>query len=103
MSGVTTEVAIAPKIDSRPGALGQFGRNRVAVFGAVLIGVIAVIALAAPILPLANPDTTDLARRMAPPFSHHALLGTDDLGRDMLSRLVWGTRVSLVVGVVGGG
>ena len=100
MSGVTTEVAIAPKIDSRPGALGQFGRNRVAVFGAVLIGVIAVIALAAPILPLANPDTTDLARRMAPPFSHHALLGTDDLGRDMLSRLVWGTRVSLVVGVV---
>ncbi|WP_419758695.1 dipeptide/oligopeptide/nickel ABC transporter permease/ATP-binding protein [Acidisoma sp.] len=99
MSGVTAEVSPA-RVDSRPGALGQFGRNRVAVFGAVLIGVIAVIALAAPILPLANPDTTDLARRMAPPFSHHALLGTDDLGRDMLSRLVWGTRVSLVVGVV---
>jgi peptide/nickel transport system permease protein len=37
---------------------------------------------------------------MAPPFSPHALLGTDQLGRDMLSRLIWGTRVSLLVGVV---
>jgi peptide/nickel transport system permease protein len=99
MSGVTAEVSPA-RVDSRPGALGQFGRNRVAVFGAALIGVIAVIALLAPVLPLADPDHTDLANRMAPPFSSHALLGTDQLGRDMLSRLVWGTRVSLLVGVV---
>jgi peptide/nickel transport system permease protein len=99
MSGVTAEVSPA-RVDSRPGALGQFGRNRVAVFGAALITVIAVIALLAPVLPLADPDHTDLARRMAPPFSAHALLGTDQLGRDMLSRLIWGTRVSLVVGVV---
>ena len=99
MSGVAAEVSPA-RIDSRPGALGQFARNRVAVFGAALIGVIAVIALLAPVLPLANPDHTDLANRMAPPFSAHALLGTDQLGRDMLSRLVWGTRVSLAVGVV---
>jgi peptide/nickel transport system permease protein len=99
MSGVTAEVSPA-RVDSRPGALGQFTRNRVAVFGAALIGVIAVIALLAPVLPLADPDHTDLANRMAPPFSHHALLGTDQLGRDMLSRLVWGTRVSLLVGVV---
>ncbi len=97
MSAATAEVAT---VDSRPGALWQFGRNRVAVFGAALIGVIAVIALLAPVLPLADPDHTDLARRMAPPFSPHALLGTDQLGRDMLSRLVWGTRVSLLVGVV---
>jgi peptide/nickel transport system permease protein len=100
MSGVATEVAVATRVDSRPGAFGQFGRNRVAVFGAALIGVIAVIALLAPVLPLANPNHTDLANRMAPPFSAHALLGTDQLGRDMLSRLVWGTRVSLIVGVV---
>jgi peptide/nickel transport system permease protein len=97
VSAATAEVAT---VDSRPGALWQFGRNRVAVFGAALIGVIAVIALLAPVLPLADPDHTDLARRMAPPFSPHALLGTDQLGRDMLSRLVWGTRVSLLVGVV---
>ncbi len=101
MSAVTAEVAVA-RVDSRPGALWQFGRNRVAVFGATLIAVIAIIAILAPVLPLADPDHTDLARRMAPPFSGHNLLGTDQLGRDMLSRLVWGTRVSLFVGVVGG-
>ncbi|MBW4022196.1 MAG: dipeptide/oligopeptide/nickel ABC transporter permease/ATP-binding protein [Proteobacteria bacterium] len=99
MSAVLAEAAVA-RVERRPGALGQFTRNRVAVFGAVLFGVIAVIALLAPVLPLANPDHTDLANRMAPPFSRHALLGTDQLGRDMLSRVVWGTRVSLVVGVV---
>jgi peptide/nickel transport system permease protein len=99
MSAVTAEVAV-PRIDSRPGALWQFGRNRVAVFGATLIAVIAIIAILAPVLPLADPDHTDLANRMAPPFSGHNLLGTDQLGRDMLSRLVWGTRVSLFVGVV---
>ena len=99
MSAVTAEVAVA-RVDSRPGALWQFGRNRVAVFGATLIAVIAIIAILAPVLPLADPDHTDLARRMAPPFSGHNLLGTDQLGRDMLSRLVWGTRVSLFVGVV---
>jgi peptide/nickel transport system permease protein len=99
VSALVAEVAVA-RVDSRPGAFRQFGRNRVAVFGAALIGVIALIALLAPVLPLADPDHTDLARRMAPPFSPHALLGTDQLGRDMLSRLIWGTRVSLLVGVV---
>ena len=57
-----------------------------------------VVALA-PLLPLVDPDATDLANRLRLPFSGGALLGTDHLGRDMLSRLIWGTRLSLAVGI----
>ena len=57
------------------------------------------MALLAPILPLAHPDVTSPADRLKPPFSDGAVLGTDHLGRDLLSRLVWGTRLSLAVGV----
>jgi peptide/nickel transport system permease protein len=46
----------------------------------------------------ADPDVTDTPNRFQPPFSEGALLGTDHLGRDLLSRLMWGTRLSLAVG-----
>ncbi|TWA63434.1 ABC-type glutathione transport system ATPase component [Azospirillum brasilense] len=74
-------------------------RNRLAALGLVLLGLIVLAALAAPVLPLADPDTIDPARRLLPPFSAGAWLGTDTLGRDVLARLVWGTRLSLGVGV----
>ena len=64
----------------------------------MLLGVL-VLALLAPILPLAHPDLTSPADRLKLPFSDGAILGTDHLGRDLLSRLVWGTRLSLAVGV----
>ncbi|CAO3377329.1 dipeptide ABC transporter ATP-binding protein [Azospirillum argentinense] len=75
-------------------------RNRLAALGLVLLGLIVLAALAAPVLPLADPDAIDPARRLLPPFSAGAWLGTDTLGRDVLARLVWGTRLSLGVGVV---
>ena len=58
-----------------------------------------VLALLAPVLPLAHPDLTSPADRLKLPLSDGAILGTDHLGRDLLSRLVWGTRLSLAVGV----
>ncbi|MBK3798559.1 dipeptide ABC transporter ATP-binding protein [Azospirillum brasilense] len=74
-------------------------RNRLAALGLVLLTLIVLVALAAPVLPLADPDAIDPARRLLPPFSAGAWLGTDTLGRDVLARLVWGTRLSLGVGV----
>ncbi len=102
MSAITGEVALAAPAPAtgRDGALRRFARNRMALSGAVLIGLIALIAALAPVLPLANPNATDLLHRMSPPFGGGHWLGTDQLGRDMLSRLIWGTRVSLTVGVV---
>ncbi len=85
---------------SRPGAWARLRRNALATFGLGLLVTIALLALAAPILPIADPDVTAVAQRLLPPFSDGAILGTDQLGRDLLSRLLWGTRVSLAVGVI---
>ncbi|HEX2525566.1 MAG TPA: dipeptide/oligopeptide/nickel ABC transporter permease/ATP-binding protein, partial [Geminicoccus sp.] len=74
-------------------------RNRLAAIGLVLLVLMVAIALAAPILPLADPGAAAPAKRLLPPFSQDAWLGTDALGRDLLARLVWGTRLSLAVGV----
>jgi peptide/nickel transport system permease protein len=73
-------------------------RNRLAAFGAALLGVIVVLAALAPILPLHPPNVTDTANRFLRPLSEGHPLGTDHLGRDLLSRLLWGTRLSLAVG-----
>lgn len=79
--------------------LRLFARNRMAAFGGALLGLIVLIALAAPILPLQDPFTQDTAQRFLRPFSDGHWLGTDHLGRDLLSRLIWGTQLSLLVGV----
>ena len=58
---------------------------------------VVVVAITASWLPLADPEEQDLANRLAPPFSGGHLLGTDGLGRDILSRLAYGARVSLII------
>ena len=55
------------------------------------------VALVAPVLPVKSPTTQSVIRRLKAPSVEHAL-GTDRLGRDVLSRVVWGARVSLAVG-----
>lgn len=55
------------------------------------------VALVAPVLPVKSPTTQSVIRRLKAPSVEHAL-GTDRLGRDVLSRIVWGARVSLAVG-----
>ena len=88
------------KTSGRPGAWARLRKNTLAVIGLVIVAIVVVISLLAPILPLADPDVTDLGNRLLPPFQSGHILGTDHLGRDMLSRLIWGTRVSLLVGVI---
>jgi peptide/nickel transport system permease protein len=97
------ERAIAP--DRAPRAVGRAlartaRRNRLAV--ATAIGLVAVLFLAAlaPWLPLFDPDLVDTVKRLQPPLTPGHLLGTDEFGRDLLARLVWGARVSLLAGVV---
>jgi peptide/nickel transport system permease protein len=72
--------------------------NRLAAAGLVLLALIALAVLLVPLLPLPDPDATAPADRLKPILTEGHLLGTDQLGRDILSRLLWGTRVSMAVG-----
>jgi peptide/nickel transport system permease protein len=74
-------------------------RNRLAVFALVVIVLAVATALAAPLLPLLDPDMVNTPGRLQPPLTPGHPLGTDEFGRDLLSRLIWGARVSLLAGV----
>ncbi len=79
----------------------RFARHRAAVAGACVLAALALLALAAPMIAGGlgvDPAAVDLARRFQPPSAAH-ILGTDELGRDVLARLLFGARVSLVVGL----
>lgn len=73
--------------------------NKLAVFSAILILVFLILAVLAPVLTPYSFDEQDLLARLAAPSSKH-LLGTDELGRDVLTRLLYGARVSLAVGII---
>jgi peptide/nickel transport system permease protein len=75
-------------------------RDSSALAGLAVVGVVALLALLAPLLAPYDPDAVDAAIRLAPVGTPGHWLGTDDLGRDLLSRLLWGGRVSLVVGLM---
>lgn len=74
-------------------------RNRSALFGFVLVAFFVAIAVLAPILPIADPAATSWSAIRKPP-SELYWLGTDEIGRDLLSRMIWGARASLLAGVV---
>lgn len=84
------------------------GRRRFRLSGGAVWGIAAglyllaevIMAVGAPVFTSANPLTGNLEQRLLPPGSPGYLLGTDQLGRDVLARMLYGARVSLVVGVV---
>jgi peptide/nickel transport system permease protein len=74
-------------------------RRPVALAGLGVVVIWLVLGALAPILPLQDPNVQNLASRLKPPSSDH-LLGTDDLGRDMVSRAIYGARVSVPAGIM---
>lgn len=77
--------------------------SRMPLRSVVALGIVALltaVVLAAPLLPLADPLTGSLSERLLPFFTDGHVLGNDTQGRDLLSRLVYGTRTSLIVSVV---
>ena len=77
----------------------RFRRSPIATVALLLVAAAIFVAVAAPWIAPYPPDAIDLARRLQPPSDAHPL-GTDDAGRDVLSRMIYGTRVSLVVGLL---
>jgi peptide/nickel transport system permease protein len=73
-------------------------RQPVILASAVFIALITLAAIAVPLLPVRDPSEQSVIRRLQPPSSE-SVFGTDRLGRDILSRVLWGGRMSLIVGV----
>ena len=80
-------------------ALSRLMRNRPAIVGLVIIGIFVAVAILAPLLAPHDPLASNLLLRFKAPDAAH-ILGTDDQGRDVLSRVIYGARISLVVGVM---
>lgn len=76
-----------------------FLQNKAAVLGMAVILIVILMAVFAPLVAPYGPLSQELSNRLKPPGGEH-LLGTDKYGRDILSRLIWGTRVSLQVGII---
>jgi len=73
--------------------------NPSAILGGALVAFFVLVALAAPLLPVPGPAETDWLAVRKPPSAAH-LFGTDEIGRDVLSRMIWGAQASLLAGVV---
>ncbi|MFA5272148.1 MAG: ABC transporter permease [Candidatus Omnitrophota bacterium] len=77
----------------------RFKKNKLAVSGGILVFLLFAIAMLAPLISPYDPNTIDMDNVLISPNNHH-ILGTDDLGRDVLSRMLFGSRISLAVGFV---
>lgn len=76
-----------------------FKKNKLGMFCLVVVVLLALVAIFAPLLAPYDPDAQELTNMLQPPSAAH-LFGTDEYGRDILSRVIYGCRVSLSVGVV---
>ena len=81
-------------------ALFQLKGNKSALIGFVIIVGFILMAFLAPWLTPFEPNSQDISIRKAPPFVSSHILGTDDLGRDLLTRIIYGSRISLVIGTI---
>jgi len=81
-------------------SIHQLRRNKAAIAGLLVIALFLFVGIFAPVISPHNPLEQTISMRKAPPFTEGYLLGTDSLGRDMLSRLIYGARISMIIGVV---
>lgn len=77
----------------------KFKRNKLALVGGYIVLFYILLAIFAPVVSPQDPYEIDLVNKLQPPTAEH-WMGTDDKGRDILSRLLYGTRLSLTVGFV---
>lgn len=95
---VSNNTAQTATVVNKYRAWGRFKRNKMAVVGLIIMVALILLALLAPVIAPHDPAEQDLLQRLKPPSSAH-WFGTDDLGRDLFSRVLYGARVSLSVGI----
>ena len=99
LSAQIAESEIQPDVGVFKSILNMLRVNRAALLGLIVIVLIALTALAAPLITRYDPNEIDLASMNEPPSAEH-WFGTDDLGQDVFTRVVYGGRISLMIGFV---
>src|SRR4051812_44734640 len=102
--GVASSVPVPTPLTSQGGrrrnaAMRQFLRNRSALVGGIIFGLIVLAGLLAPVIGRYDPIAQDTSHRLEPPSAAH-LLGTDHFGRDIFTRLLYGSQTILLVALV---
>jgi peptide/nickel transport system permease protein len=100
-SALTAEaetMTIAASPVERPALRRMVVANRTALAGLIIVGLVLFVAVAAPLLAPQDPNAQNILNQFQSPSAHH-LLGTDEFGRDELSRIVYGARVSVLTSV----
>ncbi|WP_045392155.1 ABC transporter permease [Falsirhodobacter sp. alg1] len=92
-----TEATVPPRSRSR--VWRKLRRSPAALAGLLIVGFFVALAVLAPVLPIADPLATSWTAIRKPPSDIY-LLGSDDIGRDVLSRMIWGAQASLMAGVI---
>ncbi len=108
MAAANVPTTADPPIRSAPTPWSRLKQHKGAMFGLCVIGLLVLVAIFAPWLAPADPNRQDILARLAKPGTPMSadlggstyLLGSDQLGRDLLSRVIYGSRISLMVGVV---
>jgi peptide/nickel transport system permease protein len=90
--------SVPDRISSKSRAWHQLKRSRLAIPGALVVCVFISVAILAPVLAPYDPNKNDLSKTLLTPCIAH-LFGTDELGRDILSRIIYGARLSLLEGL----
>jgi ABC-type dipeptide/oligopeptide/nickel transport system permease subunit len=99
----TAEITPAPSDSLFRRNLAVFAENRLAMASAIMVLLFLLMAVFAPLIAPQDPNATDLFRRLQPPAWQTGgdwgfVLGCDSLGRDILSRIIYGARISILVG-----
>ncbi len=81
-------------------AFHQLKKNKGAIAGLIIIVLFLLMAVFAPLIAPHDPLEQTIDLRKSPPLTENYILGTDDLGRDLLSRIIYGGRISMIIGVV---
>jgi peptide/nickel transport system permease protein len=91
--------SLRPTVGRSATPLDRFVRNRRAIVGGVIVLILCLMAVLAPLIAPYDRDAQEMANRFRPPSGDH-WLGTDNFGRDILSRCIWAAQVSLSIGVI---
>lgn len=93
-----SHIQIEEEISPRKEFILRFRKNKIAVCALIVLCIMICASIFAPLLTPYSPFTQDIPNRSLQPFTDGHMLGTDDLGRDLLTRILYGGRISLFIG-----